>query len=106
MPRPSYSHVPSLLQLQGCILEVEGKKKGQFHVFSVVDRAGFSLMRMSTSDTNNANAWLQACTPLLCGVSCTPCMLASLWCTSSSHARIGALRPCLGWHGCGNCHSH
>jgi hypothetical protein len=52
---------------QGCILECEGKKKGQFHVFSVVDPAGFSLMRMSTSDPNDAAAWLR--------VRKTPCFL-------------------------------
>ena len=45
--------------LQGCIVEWEGRKKGQYHVFSVVDRAGLSLMRMSSSDANEALAWVQ-----------------------------------------------
>ena len=40
-------------------MEWEGKKKGQYHVFSVVDRTGLSLMRMSTSDPNEAEAWAQ-----------------------------------------------
>ena len=47
------------LGLQGCIVEWEGKKKGLYNVFSVVDRAGLSLMRMSTSDANEAMAWVQ-----------------------------------------------
>jgi hypothetical protein len=40
-------------------VEWEGKKKGKFFCFSVVDRAGLSLMRMSTSASNDATAWVQ-----------------------------------------------
>ncbi len=52
------------LGLQGCIVEWEGKKKGKYTVFSVVDRTGLSLMRMSTSDGNEAIAWVQVCSCL------------------------------------------
>ena len=46
---------------QGCIVEWEGTKKNHFHCFSVVDRSGLSLMRMSTSDANDAAVWVQVC---------------------------------------------
>ena len=42
-------------------MEWEGKKKDHFHCFSVVDRSGLSLMRMSTSDANDAAVWVQVC---------------------------------------------
>lgn len=42
-------------------MEWEGRKKDNFFCFSVVDRSGLSLMRMSTSDANDAAVWVQAC---------------------------------------------
>lgn len=42
-------------------MEWEGKKKNHFYCFSVVDRSGLSLMRMSTSDANDAAVWVQVC---------------------------------------------
>ncbi len=47
--------------VQGCIVEWEGRKKDNYFCFSVVDRSGLSLMRMSTSDANDAAVWVQVC---------------------------------------------
>ncbi|CAL8469029.1 g8570 [Coccomyxa elongata] len=53
-------HPRGYVDVAGCIVEWEGRKKDNFFCFSVVDRSGLSLMRMSTSDANDAAVWVQA----------------------------------------------
>ncbi|KAK9820951.1 hypothetical protein WJX81_004802 [Elliptochloris bilobata] len=53
-------HPRGHVDVAGCIVEVEGQKKGRFWTFGVVDRGGISLLRMSTADEHAADAWVKA----------------------------------------------
>ena len=45
--------------LQGCVVELEGKKRGRYWTFSVVDPSGLSLLRMSTESEKEAEKWVE-----------------------------------------------
>lgn len=44
---------------QGCIVEVEGRKRDKYWTFSVIDQSGLSLLRMSTQNEKDAESWVQ-----------------------------------------------
>lgn len=49
-----------LCRAQGCIVEYEGVKKHKHYTFGVVDRAGNSLIRVSTTQQGDAQRWMEA----------------------------------------------
>lgn len=40
-------------------MEVEGKKRGKYWTFSVVDPSGLNLLRMSSENEKEAGKWVQ-----------------------------------------------
>jgi hypothetical protein len=58
-----------VLVTQGCILEYEGVKKQKHYTFGVVDRAGNSLIRVSTVMQGDAQRWMTAL-QARCGTCC------------------------------------
>ena len=46
--------------LQGCVVEIEGRKKSRFWVFSLVDPSGLNLLRMSSESEKEVETWVQA----------------------------------------------
>lgn len=52
------------LVLQGCVVEVEGRKRGKYWTFSVVDPSGLNLLRMSSENEREAGLWVEVLPPL------------------------------------------
>lgn len=46
---------------QGCVIEIEGKKRGRYSTFSVVDPSGLNLLRMSSENDVEAGRWVAVC---------------------------------------------
>jgi hypothetical protein len=53
-------HPRGHIEVQGCIVEYEGVKKQKHYTFGVVDRAGNSLIRVSTVLQGDAQRWMSA----------------------------------------------
>lgn len=47
---------------QGCVVELEGKKRGKYWTFSIVDPSGLNLVRMSSENHAESEKWIKVWT--------------------------------------------
>lgn len=45
--------------VQGCVVELEGKKRGKYWTFSIVDPSGLNLVRMSSENQAESEKWIK-----------------------------------------------
>lgn len=66
---------------QGCVVEWEGRKR-DYWTFSVINRSGMSLVRVSTSASTDAQSWVDVRAPLpsLPAAPCLACTALSAGC--------------------------